>query len=73
MAKTTSNDDAGQAEVQAKVTEAEEKGYEGYSERHDGDNPVDNSAYSLEGGAPKFGDNPEASRVHPDKQRRAKK
>lgn len=68
MAKTTSKGpDVGQAEVQEKVSEAEEKGYEGYSERHDGDNPVDNSAYSLEGGAPKFGDNPENSRVHPDK------
>jgi len=66
-AKKKSSDDAGQAEVQAKVSEAEEKGYEGWHPRHDGENGTPNSAYSLEGGAPKVGDTPESSKVHPDK------
>lgn len=56
------NDDAGQAEVQAKVTEAEEKGYYGSVP-----DSTPNENYTLKGvGSGKS--TPENSRVHPNKQ-----
>lgn len=63
MAKTTKNDDAGQAEVQARVDEAEEKGYEGWVP-----DETPNEAYSLESKG--FDDTPEVKRGMDVKARR---
>jgi hypothetical protein len=50
---SSSNDDAGQAEVQARMDEEQKKGYVGQTS-----DPTPDTAYSLEGGAPEPGDNP---------------
>jgi hypothetical protein len=48
-------EDHGESEVQARFDEEQEKGYVGQTTDHNPD-----TVYSLEGGAPEAGDNPEA-------------
>lgn len=50
---SSAGDDAGQAEVQARFDKEQEQGYVGRKV-----DPLPNTAYSLEGGAPEVGDNP---------------